>query len=431
MPLNQHIYVAQSRIPLEIHGSIPRTQLVRAEVFDVTRGYWERYEESDGDGGRATGGIELTVQFVETGLKTAEHRALDVARRLSVIVGFVYASRRAEPILRRIAQVGASGGLLAQHDYRYVDDDKFGTVPIESAVTDSVLGRIGAMGEGRRQTALMLGLRWHRQAISIDDPLDSFLAAWIGLEGLRMELAPMFHPTGPNAPCAVCENDGVAERAVGPAAVEHLFRVATPEVLADRTVQDLQRLRNDIAHSNDPEHELRSRSTRVYLDCQLALGVACLTVLGGAFGPSERRWSAMLPRDRESRPDYRYSVFCSQEIPGARPYQGEWAELESKEDWVAEFRTDGSRKWRMQAPSVWILDQRRGPYISEAIETRFLMLYERLGTPVVELPVLSSDPIAAGTKSEPWRHEPLPESWKRLIERAEGGDASSASSPSS
>ena len=72
----------------------------------------------------------------------------------------------------------------------------------------------------------------------------------------------------------------------------------------------------------------------------------------------------------------------------------------------------------MPTKHTWTLDQRRPPNVANPVERKWLTSFERYGTDVIQ-PESSSQPITEELVTEPWRIEPLPESWARAIERGE------------
>ena len=76
-----------------------------------------------------------------------------------------------------------------------------------------------------------LATRWYGKSLSADNPMDGYLAAWIGLEVLGPLLFGFYHNAGPKPPCSVCGNKPGRDRDRKFAGIEHIVRLRAPELL--------------------------------------------------------------------------------------------------------------------------------------------------------------------------------------------------------
>ena len=71
------------------------------------------------------------------------------------------------------------------------------------------------------------------------DPLDGYLAVWIGLESVGPAFGTRMHEHGPKLSCNICGNQAGINRDKGEAGMEHAIKEVAPELLEGRSLTDL------------------------------------------------------------------------------------------------------------------------------------------------------------------------------------------------
>ena len=244
-------------------------------------------------------------------------------------------------------------------------------------------------------------------SVSSENSLDGYLAAWVGFEAIGTMLNDIYHPNGPRAPCSLCGNPA----GIGPyrtiAGIGHMIRRAAPELLDDRTVRDLGKIRNDIAHCLKPVDQLRGLTDHVLRDLQLSLAIGILT--GANRGGDHRQtFSSFLPREYEVRPDARATITFGEEYVKYQPYYGQWLGLEREfTNERSRMKDDGGYVWGAGTRIRWKMeDPAPSDRVSEYVMfDRDGMVYENIEADEADGPAV---PVI------PWRDRPIPVSWQRV-----------------
>ena len=112
-------------------------------------------------------------------------------------------------MLHKLARVGPSGGLYEQNAYFYLEDsERRPRILVAPSMLQMLLERLGGL-ETRDRERLELAVRWYGMSVAAGDPLDGYLAAWIGLESVGPTLDSRYHQSGPRANCPTCGNPAV------------------------------------------------------------------------------------------------------------------------------------------------------------------------------------------------------------------------------
>ena len=316
------------------------------------------------------------------------------------------------PVLRRLARVGPANGIFEQNVYYYLEErERLRQIQLKPDQLQKILTRFGQLDAAILQQ-LELAARWYSISItSPKDSLDSYLAAWIGLESIGPTLNSLYHENGVKALCLVCENEVGKDRKRGQAGIEHIIKTVAPEALNGRTLGDLLRVRNEIAHGLKHADELRTISDQLLPDLQVSLAIGILT--GGGRGKEPMvSLSAFLPRDFEVRPDARATIECEAELVDHQPYFGGWINVEREFlNERSRRTTDGGYVWGAGARLRY--DVTALPEYQSLIKTEYAM-FDRQGA-------VWSD-LETGPQAIPvitWRENPDPPSWQRVRQAAE------------
>ena len=254
--------------------------------------------------------------------------------------------------------------------------------------------------------------------------MDSYVAAWFGLEGIGAILHRHFHPNGPKVPCGTCGNTAGVWRDKKLAGIEHVICTVASEALDDREISDLADIRNQIVHGLRSMGELRTDAALLAPDLQVSLGAGILTVLGREFeGGAGGRWSAMLPRDYRIRPDFRFDMKFAGELSDYRPYYGEWPGFEwsfGKEN--SRQESAGNYVLRAGVEVKWALTE----IADKSLDDQGMVKFERLGSEYIDFPSTDPEWESKPPQVKEWRQEVLNPSWQRLLDDAANSASAAA-----
>ncbi len=249
--------------------------------------------------------------------------------------------------LRRLSEIGPARGIIGQRRYSYEDDrEALTTMEMTPWKFSSFLRRITQKSHETR-ALLEMAVRWYSIGITAKDPLDAYLALWIGLEALSASLAKRYHPTGYDS-CQLCKKASLEvskvisrQRDIGDLlAINHLVARVAHELLAQRSIVDLKNLRNTVAHPDRPIREgksladVRAEIKPLVQDIQLCLGVAILNVVNPQ---SETPGAVPLwatPRV-EPHPHSMVQLTSDFELNCFDPWSGKWINLERYESKIS------------------------------------------------------------------------------------------------
>lgn len=325
---------------IETAGYMPvdaRHALESPAFFGVKRGYWQVALRKDEIGNDRPDGIDVTIELSANSTEQAEDTALIAGQTLSTLFSAYLGSPLTVAHLSRLAEVGKCGGILEQRTYAYLDRvASWGRVKIDSIDFNSLVRRIASQSPKRRE-ALELAIRWYGICLAAEDPIDKFLASWIGLEALGPLLDYRFHPKGPKAPCTICQNKAGINRDRKRAGLSHLFGLVVPKMLEERTFQDVEGIRDDIAHAARVTGELR-RIGEVREEASVLVEdlSACLTrgllTLVSPGGAKAGLLNSALPRNYTIQPDSMVSIISDVELVQHRPWLGEWIDVNNQRE---------------------------------------------------------------------------------------------------
>ena len=253
--------------------------------------------------------------------------ALVAGYELSVLLATYLGSPLAMPELSKLAEIGQSGGIIEQRNYYYESAESGWTaVKITPGDLDILIRRVAAQPPLIRD-ALELAMRWYGMSVGADDPLDSYLAVWIGLEALGPAFNDRVHPAGCSQPCQKCGYSSGGQLARGDAELNHLFVMIAPELLEYGHLQDLKNIRNDIAHvsrivgDRGDVGEVRESATELFPDLMVCLAKAILT-LASPRDAQPGGINSALPRDYKTHPTTMAWVRGNKEILALKPWFG-------------------------------------------------------------------------------------------------------------
>ena len=411
------VYVAQLLIPMQVLGTpSARHEIEAKKFFGIAKGYWEVAFDTDDLGTDRPTGIRATVELPAEDRESAENHMLQFAGRFATLLGFHFGSPEYPPRLERLAMVGDYGGVVEQSEYIYqADSFRFGRVGIRSSLIAQLSSRMGALDE-ELQDRVERSQRWYRSSISSDDPLDAYVAAWIGFECIGPRLNDKFHPKGPNQECEVC-TEAESGRNRDQATFEHIAAQVAPEILHAKTWADLEALRGAIVHGHRTADELRIEVRSLLKDFQLVVSTGILSMMArGVEHPTMLgAWPAYLPRVTENRPDRRFWIRYEQELTDVEPFLGGWAELSW--EWVnarSELKPDGSYTWGAGIRVSWHAKSKTGPGVEAE---RGCETYARFGTTWTDRPDLYVGEGQSPCDEIVWHGEQVPASWQRIVDK--------------
>ncbi|MBI4329406.1 MAG: hypothetical protein HY685_06040 [Chloroflexi bacterium] len=351
----------------------------------------------------------MIIQFASSDREAAEDEALAAGIRLSEVVSLYSGSPLNPPRLNKLARVGFSEGIWEQHEYFYLSElDRLPQIKVNVMDFEKLLDWFACLQPGEAYHS-ELAARWYGMAVGATDPLDGYLAAWIGLESIGPVIDKRFHQNGPKAACKTCSNQPGKDRDRGSAGIEHVVRLVAPEILSSRSMSNLATIRHQIAHGRAPADELRNAASQLVPDLILVLGVAVLT----GTRPQEYKpgsGKAALPRDYEMRPDARASLRSSIELANYRPYYDEWIPVERQfVDEYSRIEADGQYIWGAKRVRVkWKFPSPPPELLQEYIQ------FDRHGRQWTRM--LGDGPEQPPpAPSGPWRTRPISDAWKRHL----------------
>lgn len=418
------IYVAELTIPA--YGFVPigtRHELPVPKLFGLQRGFFSVLSEIDSVGTERPSGFKLVCELVASDRTRAEDGALAAARVIGEYLNFIVGSPASPVKLLRVGKQGLDGGLVEQHEYQYrKDHGVFATVELPLSEFNRHLTKLSKAGTDT-QWRIQLAIRWYGMSLSAEDPVDKYLALWIGLESIAASVSKTVHENGPRAACTLCDHVSGKKRDHKFAGLTHIIAGNAPEILKDQPVADLAKIRNQIAHGIKSQNQARQIASDLILDLELCLGSGILTLLArsSVSKSTPGTWYAVPSRDYEKRPDLRFTITFRREMKQLKPYFGDWFKL----DW--------------NYTDVWSRLEKNGQYIlGSGVEATWeghpgeptndedfrysAIAFERRGIEVVNKS--KNDPKAEMARSldtipqKPWRERDLPESWKKMLNKA-------------
>lgn len=402
-------YVAEIAIPAPVYMPVDeRKALGHAQYYGCRRAYWRIHTELDNNGTPCPQGICLTAELEATNLEAAEDAALDMGLRFSQVLATYSGSPLQTPKLKRIGRVGGSDGLFEQFDYYYLEGpDALPRVLLRSYDLEKLLSWFGSLDEPTAYR-LELAARWYGISAGAQDPLDGYLAVWIGLESVGPAFGTHAHQTGPKVSCQVCKNEPGIDRNKGEAGIEHSIKAVAPELLQRCSFNELKNLRNDIAHGVKPAQPLRLAAGESLPDLQLALIFAIITTARpDSYAPRSGR--AILPRNFKVYPDARAAVRSQVELIYHRPYFGEWLEVDRRySQQRSRIESDGSYIWGARTRV-----EVKGKFASESPEiAREYVIFNRMGRSWENL---DTDDESPSIPVVPWRATTISPAWQHYL----------------
>jgi hypothetical protein len=402
------IYVTEVVVPTSAYaGRTFRDVLPEPTYFGAVRGYYQINFESDHLGTKRSMGLLVTAQLTGVCREDAEDKSIALGEKLAELVALYTGSPVSPPFLRKLARVGLADGVFEQNTYFYLEDrERVGQIEIKPDQLRKLLTRFGNL-DGLPLQQLELATRWYGISLTTTrDSLDSYLAAWFGLESIGPTLNNIYHKNGVKALCQLCNNAVGKDRDKKMAGIEHIMKKVAPEALQSRTLDDLKQVRNGIAHGLKPATELCSITDRLLPDLQVSLAIGILMSAGLSNEPAVLL-SSFLPRDYEVRPDARATLQSDLELVAHQPYFGGWINV------IREFLNERSRS-KHDGGYVWGAGVRLRhelkalPGIEEHIKQEYVM-FDRQGFVLSELEIEEpSIPVIR------WRNYLEPLSWQRF-----------------
>ena len=327
------LFVVEVHIPTT--GYMPvldRHPLIDPERFGVQRGYWKIGLRPDEAGNHRPEGVDAVLELNADSAEQAEDNALDVGLKLSAFFAVHLGSALTIPQLLRLAELTTDEKMIEQRNYYY--DLEFGlrsAAQISPSDFDTFVGRI-VNDTPKVRDALELAIRWYGLSVGAEDILDSYLAAWIGLEALGPLLNDHFHIKGVKVRCKVCRNRPGEGRNRTHAGLEHLMRLRVPELLANQTYPDLANRRNDIAHPSRVAGrkrdmtEVRRDIDDQFQDIMLCI-LAAILILTNPAGEQVGNVPVKLPRASKTQPSAMAWIRSHTAFAGYQPLLGKWADV--------------------------------------------------------------------------------------------------------
>ena len=407
-------YVADIFVPAPAYMPIDtRRALDEAASYGCRKGYWAVQCDLDDHGTLRPLGIRLIVEVEAPSREDAEDSALKVGLRFAQVMLVYSGSPLSTPKLTRLGRIGESDGLLEQYDYYYLDgSEALPRVMIRPYDLEKLLRWFGRLDEPIRDR-LDLAARWYALSVGAQDPLDGYLAVWIGLEGVGPPFSERMHLAGLKAPCVVCGNRPGRDRKGGEAGIEHAIKGVAPEILQVQSLTALKKLRSSIVHGLDKADSIRPKAEVLVPDLQLCLIYAILTTARPETS-APRSGRAILPRNFKLYPEARAEVKSAVELIHHKPFFGEWMDVQ---------RIFRGERTRLEAEGryVWGAQTRievKGwtPEGAPDLEKGYV-IFERLGRSWEHL---DSDPEHPEIPVVPWRSGSISAAWARYLVRQEG-----------
>ena len=341
------IYVAEINIPIACHMSIDaRCEIENSAYFGINRGYWKIALRPDEIGNDKPSGVDIVLELTAGSIERAEDAVLDAGKSLSLFFSVIAGQPSTSPRLQRLAEIGPSRGIIEQREY-YYENNGTDLTPMEMTPWKfaSFLRRVTQKSPRTRQS-LEMAIRWYSIGLTANDPLDSYLAIWIGLEALSEPTAERYHPKG-HVRCQLCgqalriikenlgKRKGNKKDEASLLAINHLIKKVAHELLETKSIIDLRNYRNFVAH---PDRFIRKErgldevrgEIRPFLqDIQLCLAVGILNLVNP---PKEDPGTVTLwatPRV-EPHPYSMARVRSLLELNSFDPWIGKWIKVEPR-----------------------------------------------------------------------------------------------------
>ena len=407
------MFVAEVLVPTA--GYMPKNDRATFEeptYFGVEQGYWKLALRVDELGNPMPVGIEAVIKFVAANFEEAEDLVLEAGRKLATHFSGYLGAPLSVPSLSKVARIGSSGGVIEQRCYYY--EDALASWPrVKITPFDFEAWVMGIARQPREvQHKLELAVRWYGVSIRAEDPVDSYLAVWVGLEPLGSLLDSRWHPLGGKVPCKTCSNPAGQKRNRTHAGLEHLIRLVAPDLIASQSVADLAKIRDEIVHGVKLDGQertieaVRRDAAQSAPDLMLCLAKAILTLL---VAPDEATGSlkVKLQRDYEYRPSCMVQLLFPIEQVAYKPWFDEWIRVEvQRENAVSTIKASG--EYVTECASRVKVFQSGGSSFTHKPQ-HDLVDFERRGL------VVESQNDTHPTRRA-WRDTPLTQAWKQVIE---------------
>ena len=402
-------YVAEIDLPAPVYMRFDgRRALSEPAYYGCLKGFWRIYFEMDDHGTPRPLGVRLTAELEAASLESAEDTALHIGHRFSQVLATYSGSPLPFPLLKRLGRIGNSQGLFEQFDYYYlVGLEALSRVFLRHYDLERLLSWFGKLDQPTAYRIELAG-RWYGMSVGAQDPLDGYLAVWIGLESLGPAFGARVHPYGPKVSCNICGNPSGINRNKGEAGIKHAIKEVTPELLESRTLTDLKSLRNEIAHGLKPAGALRLEAEVVLPDLQLALIFGILTTARPETS-APRSGRAILPRNFKLYPDARSAVRSQVELINHKPHFGEWLDVDRRFSHErSRLEPDGSYVWGAR---TGIGVKGKAPTGAPELEREYV-IFERMGR---SWESLESDDEHPAVPVVSWRTATLSAAWEHYL----------------
>ena len=407
-------YIAEINIPIACHMPVGKQhEIENPDYFGIERGYWKIALMPDEIGNDKPSGVGIVLELTAESIERAEDAVLDAGKSLSLFFSVFAGQPSTSPRLRRLAEIGPSRGIIEQRDYYYegngADLTTMEMIPWKFA---SFLRRVAKKCDKNR-ALLEMAIRWYSISLTANDPLDSYLAIWIGLEALSESLAERYHFENKSKPCPKCQKALEAIKNIrepeGLLAINHLMERVAPELIKNRSILRFYNLRHSVVHPDRiirkkrTLDEVRSEIRPLIQDLQLCLGVAILNLVNP---PQEDPGAVTLwatPR-LESHPYSMVQVRSLLELNSFNPWIGKWINVEPKIKTVySEIDRTGLYSPQMESDIRFPIES-RGPQPN--INPEYVVfsrgrLITNIGSPT---------PV-----NRDWRPIPVSPAWKRMM----------------
>ena len=114
------LYVVEINVPTA--GFMPigdREEMESPAYFGTRRGYWRVYMGQDEVGNERPDGVQAILELDAGSAEEAEDLAEAAGRKLSAFFATYLGSPLTTPRISKLAEIGASGGIVEQRSYHY------------------------------------------------------------------------------------------------------------------------------------------------------------------------------------------------------------------------------------------------------------------------------------------------------------------------
>ena len=123
MELPKQDYVGELALPGAIYADPKVSEaLPQPQQFGALRAYWRIRFDLDSAGTQRPAGITLIAQLKAAHREDAEDLVLDIGLRVLQAIAFYSGSPKSRPRLVRLSRIGASGRILEQNVYFYLEE---------------------------------------------------------------------------------------------------------------------------------------------------------------------------------------------------------------------------------------------------------------------------------------------------------------------